>query len=257
MLEHESDDLDNSSSRADLEASIEKRRLLSLELESLLNEIRSRPGFSRFLNIPNYEELSKAAERGPVVILLEWHQDAIALVIKDSTCIEYVPLEGVTKQSITNLRVAIRTSGMRDMSDTSVGEELERGVLGRSLPEKKQPLAQIWLRIVKPIIQKLGLQVSAPAIQHHGQHELMSNRKHKAERDHAFTGIRREASLSFLSTLLVSMTGRTRSVFRIMSSRRIPHHSLPSFELAMALCPYAAITSRPCLSLSLASRKIH
>jgi hypothetical protein len=65
----------------------------------------------------------------------------------------------VTKRSLEDLCFAIRASGMRDISDDIENSEPERGFFRLSLPEKKHPLAQIWLSIVKPMIEELSLQV--------------------------------------------------------------------------------------------------
>jgi tetratricopeptide (TPR) repeat protein len=157
----QNEDFSGVQDKAEIEARMEKRRLLNLTLEGLIDKIRTRPGYSRFLSVPDFKYLSRAAESGPIVILFksEYFTCAEALVIANPTLVKRYAVKMVNEKYMRGLRFNISASGMRDLSNITIYDEPMRG-MNVSRPGKKNPLAEIWLDIVKPLVEELGFQVS-------------------------------------------------------------------------------------------------
>jgi hypothetical protein len=190
--------LENSSSagsprskdRIAAERLMDDRRQMNAEVERMVDEIRKRPGFERFLKIPAFEELIKAAARGPVVILLTTDIACFAVVIVDDTgkC-ESVQLTKISPSTLKQLNLDVRSSGLRDRgaiapedgdeagtesadpidldhgSNTSSSERL--GIRRTRRTDATSPytiLSSLWTSIVNPIIQALSLEVSMTRI---------------------------------------------------------------------------------------------
>jgi hypothetical protein len=154
----------------------ELRRQMGGEITSLLRQIRSRPGLERFLQIPGYEQLSQAALRGPVVVLGMHGELTYAIMIgvrgKHYRTHTFM-FENMFTEELKTLVTRVSGAGMRDrqrgsldMSDntnvtTYEVEDLERGMsIEKKRPREPVPLAELWLRIVEPVIQRLELPVS-------------------------------------------------------------------------------------------------
>jgi tetratricopeptide (TPR) repeat protein len=136
--------------KEDLERHIEYRRKLNDEVERLIEDIRRRPGFERFLRIPKYTKLAEAASRGFVVALVANEPFIFAIIIQAGEGLQHVPLPSVDRNKLRRLIELTSGPGMRDLSD-------ERATRQRLHP--RLPLEQIWLTIVKPVLLHLGLQV--------------------------------------------------------------------------------------------------
>ncbi|KAF7334957.1 CHAT domain-containing protein [Mycena venus] len=78
---------------------------IAAERNSLLLEIRKRPGFEYFLLSKPYKELRRAAKDGPVVILTSHTQHCDAIIIVESTSDPvHVPLPDVTVEQLEHHR---------------------------------------------------------------------------------------------------------------------------------------------------------
>jgi HEPN domain-containing protein len=136
--------------KADLERHIEHRRQLNDEAESLIAKIRHRPGFKRFLRIPQYEQLAQAASNGFVVALVANEPNYFAIIIQAGKDPQPISLTFVDSKKLRRLTELTSDSGMRDFADERVT---------RQKLHPRMPLEQIWLTIVKPVLLYLGLQV--------------------------------------------------------------------------------------------------
>jgi tetratricopeptide (TPR) repeat protein len=136
--------------KVDLERHIEHRRQLNDQADHLIEEIRGRPGFERFLRIPQYERLAQAASNGYVVALVANSPMYFAIVIQAGRAPQPILLPSVDREKLRRLIELTSGSGMRDAVD--------RGVVKERVPPCV-PLEQMWRTIVKPVLVHLGLQV--------------------------------------------------------------------------------------------------
>jgi hypothetical protein len=136
--------------KADLEKRIEHRRRLNEQAENLIEEIRLRPGFERFLRIPQFEQLAQAASNGYVVALVANEPIFFAIIIQADKTPQHILLPSVDGKALRRLTALTSGSGMRDLADERVTKQ-------RIHP--RMPLEEIWRTIVKPVLLHLGLQV--------------------------------------------------------------------------------------------------
>jgi hypothetical protein len=128
------------------EENVEKRRQKNKKVQALLDEIRSRTGFERFLEIARFDELEKAAEYGMVIILVANSYQFAALCIRkkansDGYEVKQIILK-VESKAISILRKKIQDS---------------MNALFYRLPYEY--LAKMWELVVSPIFKELGLKV--------------------------------------------------------------------------------------------------
>jgi tetratricopeptide (TPR) repeat protein len=136
--------------RADMERLIEHRRQLNDQADRLVEEIRARPGFDRFLKIPQFEKLAQAAAGGFVVALVASEPVCFAIVIRAEVAPQAVNLSSVNVEGLRKLCAQISGSGMRDGPDRGITKERIRA---------RVPLEQMWRAIVEPVVLHLRLQV--------------------------------------------------------------------------------------------------
>jgi tetratricopeptide (TPR) repeat protein len=136
--------------KGDLEKHIEHRRRLNSQAERLVEDIRRRPGFDRFLRIPQFEQLAQAASNGYIVALVASEPTSFAIIIQAGRAPQHILLSSVDGKKLRRLTELTSGSGMRDLAD-------ERAA--RQRLHARMPLEQIWVTIVKPVLLHLGLQV--------------------------------------------------------------------------------------------------
>jgi hypothetical protein len=136
--------------KVDLERHIEHRRQLNDQADRLIENIRRRPRFERFLRIPQYERLAQAASNGYVVALVANSPIYFAIVIQAGKAPQSILLPSVDGEKLRRLIELTSGSGMRDAVD--------RGVVKERVPPRV-PLEQMWRTIVEPVLLQLGLQV--------------------------------------------------------------------------------------------------
>ncbi|EEU35066.1 uncharacterized protein NECHADRAFT_44795 [Fusarium vanettenii 77-13-4] len=103
------------------------------QMETLLDEIRTKPGFERFLTSPSEQELLEAAAEGPIVILNVSSYQCDALII-DGRGIRDVNLPELSKEVIANREKKL---------------------------ESFETLEWLWDVITRPVLEDLGLLTSA------------------------------------------------------------------------------------------------
>jgi hypothetical protein len=136
--------------KVDLEQHIEHRRQLNDQADRLIEDIRRRPGFERFLRIPQYERLAQAASNGYVVALVANEPFYFAIIIQAGRAPQSIFLPSVDGEKLRRLIELTSGSGMRDGVD--------RGVVKERVPPRV-PLEQMWRTIVEPVLVHLGLKV--------------------------------------------------------------------------------------------------
>jgi hypothetical protein len=136
-------------------------------LQQLIKEIRAYPGRERFMRGPSYAELVQVASAHPVIILAAHDTVCHALIIPSASALPvHLILDTVTALDIKGLAHNIRglDSNVNAMSGPAVDTEL-RGMLvsGRrkdqAIRKLHQSLKRLWVSIVKPILDCLGLGV--------------------------------------------------------------------------------------------------
>jgi tetratricopeptide (TPR) repeat protein len=156
--------------KANLERHIEHRRQLNDKADLLIEVIRTRPGFERFLKIPQYAKLAQSATSGFVVALVANEPNHFAIIIQADKDPQHVPLPDANGVMLRKLIEKTSGSGMRDAVDKDVAKErtyhrvaLEQTRVSKVkkpvIPHPYVPLEQMWHAIVEPVITHLGLQV--------------------------------------------------------------------------------------------------
>jgi tetratricopeptide (TPR) repeat protein len=156
--------LENSSNIHMSETEVARRRRTVERFETLLQEARSIPSHERLLLPEPYENLSAAAQDGPVVILMAGHSSSWAIVISSSRSNPaYLSLPTASPTRLSRLRN--RLSDMaRNARDSRWYSELDRKMV-KARPHNYPTtsmwavLAEIWVTIVGPVIYHLGLKV--------------------------------------------------------------------------------------------------
>jgi hypothetical protein len=153
---------------------VEQHRRLSNAAESLIADIRSRPGMSRFLLPPAFSSLLQSLPEGLVVFLNVSELGHQALILNGSTkSVQNLPLTLPARIVGTNRKaVNHKSSHTRDNDDgltaedsvQSVAEQFRAGLRERAT--FGDSLADLWVYIVMPIIDLLQLKVCIlPVIQ--------------------------------------------------------------------------------------------
>jgi tetratricopeptide (TPR) repeat protein len=158
---------DDSTTTPQRERLVEQRRRLSNSVEALISDIRSRPGMGRFLLPPAFSLLVQSLPEGFVVFLNVSELGNHALILNGSTkSVHSLPLKlparivGTTRKAVKK-----KISHSRDNDDglsagdsvQSVAEQFRAGIRERATFEDS--LADLWVYIVRPIIDLLQLKV--------------------------------------------------------------------------------------------------
>ena len=145
---------------SDLQQDADRHRMLAIERDKLLQEIRQLPGFERFLLHTEFSQLRASAHSGPVVIFNAAENRCFALIVRaDVDHVIHVPLPNVTFQ---------RCAGFKNMLKSLLGharvlrcDDSERE--GKSATQGRvswEPvLSTLWNGVVKPVLTALAFSV--------------------------------------------------------------------------------------------------
>jgi tetratricopeptide (TPR) repeat protein len=131
-------------------------------IQALLTDIRSMPGFGRFMLGNTSAQLMEAARDHPVVVLVTVYEQSHAIVLKGSGDSPVVVSLNIKATELTGLRFSMSKDRSRGSATSMHGDSTDNRGLFMSLPNSgaEPTLRRIWTRIVKPVIEALGLQVS-------------------------------------------------------------------------------------------------
>jgi enoyl-CoA hydratase/carnithine racemase len=161
---------------AQRERQFEQNRKLSEEAEALIAEIRARPGMERFLLPATFASMVQALPDGFVVLLNVSEFGYHALVLNGARSVHSLPLQ-LPKRVVGKGRRIIQQQSSRDNSTgkdeilegaseqfdaQSVEEEETRAGIRDQISTFEDTLADLWMCIVKPIIDLLKLKVRTP-----------------------------------------------------------------------------------------------
>jgi tetratricopeptide (TPR) repeat protein len=137
-------------------------------LQQLLKEIRASPGLERFMRGPSYPELVHAATVHPVVLLAIMEDTAChAVVISSASALPvHLILDSITASELGKLGDDMRGLDLNVRAvcglTAATGERGMNSTGGREDPAVRklhQALKRLWIGIVKPIFDCLGLEV--------------------------------------------------------------------------------------------------
>jgi tetratricopeptide (TPR) repeat protein len=139
-------------------------------IQALLREIRVMPGLQHFMLGSTYDTLRNAARDHPVVVLVAGRGLAFALLMASAVEDEPQALHlDLTLEYVQWLQSATQKAGLRSGADSPAGDSDAVGL--RLGFEKSGPhvyhkplrvLAEIWHKIVKPVLDHLNIKVSSP-----------------------------------------------------------------------------------------------
>jgi tetratricopeptide (TPR) repeat protein len=104
-----------------VEKEARRRRQQSEEFNSLVDQVRCIPGMERFLLHDEYATLAKAADRGPIVVLVSSALGCHAVVVKSADDIISIPLHLMSHGSTSPAKFGIRRSSEPDQPSETVG----------------------------------------------------------------------------------------------------------------------------------------
>ncbi|KAG6371174.1 hypothetical protein JVT61DRAFT_9796 [Boletus reticuloceps] len=138
-----------------LQQEADRHRMLAIERDKLLQEIRRLPGFERFLLSKEFSQLRALAHSGPVVILnaAEHRCDAL-IVLADVDHVIHVPLPGFDFQWAARLQNTLRAllgyTRITRFDDRKGKLSIGGGGSWESL------LSTLWNGVVKPVLDALA-----------------------------------------------------------------------------------------------------
>jgi hypothetical protein len=145
------------------------RHKRNTRIQAVLREIRAIPGRERFMLGASYDTLRMVAHEHPVIVLVAGRGHAFALITSNAA--EDHPhalrLE-LTSDDLSALRVSAEQAGLRSSVDIRDSEpEARLGLASRRTEtgvnhKSHQVLAEIWRKIIQPILCYLQLKVCVP-----------------------------------------------------------------------------------------------
>jgi tetratricopeptide (TPR) repeat protein len=140
------------------------RHRQNIRIQAILEEIRGMPGLARFMLGSTYETLREAACDHPVVVLVAARGYAFALIMATAVQDEPHTLRlDLTSDDLLSLRDSARQAGLRSGSDTrdgNIDERMRVQISKMNVDHQSfRVLADVWRKIVKPVIYYLGLEV--------------------------------------------------------------------------------------------------
>jgi tetratricopeptide (TPR) repeat protein len=218
-----------------LERHMEHQRQLADQAARLVEEIRARPGFGRFLRIPQYEKLSQAAMGNFVVALVASHPRYFAIVVQAEKAPQLVHLDSIDAVTLRRLIDQTSSSGMRDCSDKGV------------IQERVQPrvsLEQMWRLIVEPVVRRLGLSVCSDCFLFLRFSTHVTDRKPKGDVGRVCIGTL-QATLRCCRYMPPGSTRATvKPVLQTTLFPRTFRHCWPCSSLERASCPFLGVNYR-------------
>jgi hypothetical protein len=150
--------LDSNVTRARMERGMAERRRLATQFDKLVDEVQLQPGRSNFLGNLDFRALSSAAIHGPVVIL---HSSWLCVITTPHIDPHIIALPEVTNEwiltTVNTLRLATRTNCRLDHRGA---RKRPGGVAASKCSDEYDILADIWRRIIQPLLRGLGWKVS-------------------------------------------------------------------------------------------------
>jgi hypothetical protein len=133
-------------------------------IQTILTEVRAIPGLEQFMLGNTYAQLRKAACKHPVVVLVAARGLVYALIISDSAADSPHPLSlRISSDRLSSLCDYAGRAGLRNGQAMYPLDDNARLVLAKptKTTESTVMLSDLWLYVVKPVLDHLQLQVCA------------------------------------------------------------------------------------------------
>jgi tetratricopeptide (TPR) repeat protein len=143
-------------------------RQLSEKFEELIAQVRTISGHERFLLHDKYSELLSVTCNGPVIVFLSGKHHCIAIALRTSESPRAIDLPDVTPDELLSCGAVLRDAQEDYRQDTldagPVRNDIEVDRLGiaarRSSDRIVGVLDELWEKVIRPVVQALGLPVS-------------------------------------------------------------------------------------------------
>jgi tetratricopeptide (TPR) repeat protein len=142
------------------------RHKRNTRIQAILREIRATRGSERFMLGASYDKLRMAAREHPVIVLVAGRGHAFALIMSNAAEDQPHALRlDLTSDDLSALRVSAEQAGLRSRADMRHCEpEVRLGLASRRTKpgvnnKSHQVLADIWRKIIQPILRYLQLEV--------------------------------------------------------------------------------------------------
>jgi tetratricopeptide (TPR) repeat protein len=142
------------------------RHKRSTRIQAILREIRAIPRLGRFMLGASYDTLRMAAREHPVIVLVAGRGHAFVLIMSSAAHDQPHALRlDLTSDDVSVLRVSAEQAGLRSRADMRHYEpEARLGLASRRTEtgvnqKSHQVLAEIWRKIIRPILHYLQLEV--------------------------------------------------------------------------------------------------
>jgi tetratricopeptide (TPR) repeat protein len=144
-----------------IEREATERRKQSEEFNTIVEEVRRFPGLERFLLHDQYPALTKAAERGPVVVLVSSTLASHAIIMRPSGEAVGIPLDSVADAWLLDSGSVWRSAMTEARSVDGDGRKMVKNITARNSLRLKaeEILRNLWIRVVKPVLINLCLEV--------------------------------------------------------------------------------------------------
>jgi CHAT domain-containing protein/tetratricopeptide (TPR) repeat protein len=147
------------------------RHKRNTRIQAILREIRAMPGRERFMLGASYNTLRMAARKHPVIVLVAGRGHAFALIMSNAAEDQPHSLRlDLTSDDLSALRVSAEQAGLRSRADMrNCKPEARLGLASRRTGngvnhQLYQVLAEIWRKIIQPILRHLQLEVCTSTI---------------------------------------------------------------------------------------------
>jgi hypothetical protein len=142
------------------------RHKRNTRIQAILREIRAMPALGRFMLGASYDTLRMAAHEHPVIVLVAGRGHAFALIISNAADGHPHALRlQLTSDDLSALRVSAERAGLQSRADMrDCDPEARLGLASRRTEtgvnhKPHQVLAEIWRKVIQPVIEYLQLKV--------------------------------------------------------------------------------------------------
>jgi tetratricopeptide (TPR) repeat protein len=159
QLDKVSDSSDEDQNTQTLEREAARRRQQSDQFNSLVEQVRTLPGLERFLLHDQYSTLGKAAERGPVVVLISSPLACHAVVLQPLGQAIGIHLDKIAESWLNDKSAIWQSAVTEARSVLEDDRKLVKKAPRASDSRAKDILRSLWTDVVWPVFERLGLEV--------------------------------------------------------------------------------------------------
>jgi hypothetical protein len=230
-----------------LEKAAAHRRRQTQEFDALITEVRSLPGFHRFMLPDDYSALSTVSAKGPVVVLVSTPSRCSAVIVRANRMPSLIELPSLNEDWLVDSGKTWRSavgdarSALRNRLKITKSNTHAKDKVNTSNGEINHILERLWEFVVRPIIEALGCEVRSCGLGlMHPFNGLLS--RLGVGIDPACGGAPRVSLRIYLCTLQAQVINAVRT----MSFRPTYQHLEPFSMQDELMCPWQSRTRRSC-----------